>query len=90
MNFLHKSASILLFVLLPMVIHAQKIYNLDLESSIELAKEKSKTMLILQENMKQASFDLKAVTSSFKTHVDVDFLLHSILKPYVSLKIAQE
>ncbi len=54
---------------------AQQIYNLDLESSIELAKEKSKTMLILQESLKQASFDLKAATSSFKTHVDIDFVL---------------
>lgn len=54
---------------------AQQIYNLDLESSIELAKEKSKTMQILQQSLKKASYDLKAATSAFKTHVDLDFVI---------------
>jgi len=57
------------------MISAQQIYNLDLESSIELAKEKSKTMLILKQSLQKASFDLKAATSSFKTHVNMDFIL---------------
>lgn len=54
---------------------SQQIYNLDLESSIELAKQKSRTMLILQQNLEKAVYDLKAATSSFKTHVAVDFVL---------------
>src|SRR5450759_2851582 len=76
MNILQKttSALFLCFSLSPIVI-AQQIYNLDLESSIELAKVKSKTMLILQQSLKKASFDLKAATSSFKTHVTMDFIL---------------
>lgn len=75
MNPLQKSASTFLisFFFLSLV-SAQQIYNLDLESSIGLAKEKSKTMLILQQSLKKASYDLKAVTSSFKTHVDLDFV----------------
>jgi outer membrane protein TolC len=76
MNFLQKSISILLFSFFTAtVIWAQQIYNLDLESSIELAKERSKTMLILQQSLKKASFDLKAVTSSFKTHVNMDLII---------------
>jgi len=76
MNLLQKSISVLLLsVSITPIISAQQIYNLDLESSIELAKVKSKTMLILEQSMKKASFDLKAVTSSFKTHVTMDFIL---------------
>jgi len=76
MNLLKKSAlSFLLSVSFLSMVSAQQIYNLDLESSIGLAKEKSKTMLILQQSLKKASYDLKAVTSSFKTHVDLDFVL---------------
>ena len=76
MNLLQKTTSIFLVSLsLSSVVSSQQIYNLDLESSIELAKEKSKIMLILQQSLKKASFDLKAATSSFKTHVDLDFIL---------------
>jgi outer membrane protein len=76
MTLLQKSTTaFILFFVISTVISAQQIYNLDLESSIELAKEKSKTMLILQQNMKKASYDLKAATSSFKTHVDMDFVM---------------
>ena len=76
MNLLLKSTSaFLLSLAISTAVSAQQIYNLDLESSIQLAKEKSKTMLILQQNLKKASYDLKAATSSFKTHVDLDFVL---------------
>ncbi len=76
MHLLQKSVSVLLLSLsIVPLISAQQIYNLDLESSIELAKEKSKTMLILQQSLQKASFDLKAATSSFKTHVNMDFVL---------------
>ena len=76
MNILQKTTSALLFCFaLSPIVTSQQIYNLDLESSIELAKEKSKTMLILQQSLKKASYDLKAATSSFKTHVDMDFVL---------------
>jgi len=76
MNLLQKSAlSFLLSVSILSMVSAQLVYNLDLESSIGLAKEKSRTMLILQQSLKKASYDLKAVTSSFKTHVDLDFVL---------------
>jgi outer membrane protein len=76
MHLLLKSLSALLFsFFLSHNIFAQQIYNLDLQSSIELAKEKSKTMLMLQQSLKKASFDLKAATSSFKTHVTMDMIL---------------
>jgi outer membrane protein TolC len=66
---------VLLLISIAPLIFAQQIYNLDLESSIELAKERSKTMLILNLSQKKASFDLKAATSSFKTHVDMDLII---------------
>jgi outer membrane protein len=76
MHLLQKSISVLLLsVSVTSLISAQQIYNLDLESSIELAKERSKTMLRLKESLKQASFDLKASTSSFKTHVNLDLII---------------
>jgi outer membrane protein len=76
MNILQKtSATVILSLAVFSSLLSQQIYNLDLESSIGLAKEKSKTMLILQQSLKKASYDLKAATSSFKTHVDLDFVL---------------
>src|SRR5664280_2288288 len=76
MHHLKKSISVLLLLIsIAPLISSQQIYNLDLESSIELAKEKSKTMLMLQQNLKKASFDLKAATSSYKTHVTMDMVL---------------
>ena len=76
MNLLQKTTtSFLLILALTYVASAQQIYNLDLESSIGLAKVKSKTMLILQQSLEKASFDLKAATSGFKTHVDMDFVI---------------
>ena len=76
MHLLKKTISVLLlFSSAAPAIFAQQIYNLDLESSIELAKERSKIMLILKQSQKKASFDLKAATSSFKTHVDMDLII---------------
>ncbi len=50
---------------------AQNVYNLDLESSIELAKLQNNRMLILQESLNRAAYDLKATTSSLRTHIDL-------------------
>jgi outer membrane protein len=76
MDFLQRSISVLwLSFIISVPASAQKIYHLDLASSIELAKEKSKNMLILQQSLKKAEYDLKAATSSFKTHVDMDLVL---------------
>jgi outer membrane protein len=76
MRLLLNSISVfLLSVFISHNIFAQQVYNLDLQSSIDLAKEKSKTMLMLQQSLKKASFDLKAATSSFKTHVTMDMIL---------------
>jgi len=76
MQLLLRSISVIfLTFFISMNISSQQIYNLDLQSSIELAKEKSKTMLMLRQNLKKAAFDLKAATSTFKTHVTLDMLL---------------
>ena len=76
MHLLLKSVSaFFLYFIISQNISSQQIYNLDLQSSIEMAKEKNKTMLILQQNLKKASFDLKAATSSLRTHVTMDMIL---------------
>jgi outer membrane protein len=75
MNILIKSTFPFIFLASSLIAHGQQIYNLDLESSIQLAREKSKTMQILQQSLKKASYDLKAVTSSFKTHVSMDLVM---------------
>ncbi len=76
MNLLLKSKLSLFFLFaVSQLTYAQQIYNLDLETSIALAKEKSKTMQILQQSLNKATFDLKAVTSGFKTRISMDMVL---------------
>lgn len=50
---------------------AQQTYNLTLEESIDIAKEKSYTMLKLSEDLKIASYNLRTATSRLKTHIDM-------------------
>lgn len=50
---------------------AQEKYILDLDKSIEIAKEKSFEMLMLQENLSVAEYELKAATNKFKTNIDL-------------------
>ena len=56
-------------------IHSQDIHSLDLETSIEIAKRQSNTMLMLMERLDQAAYNLKATTSQYKTRVSMDFTL---------------
>lgn len=49
-------------------------YNLDLQKSIEIAKEKSSSMLSLAEDFKIAEYNLKAATSKLKTHINLNFV----------------
>ena len=72
MNLLQKSIFILLLLAIPFISPAQKIYNLDLETSIQLAKLQSTRMLILQKRLEKSNYDLKSVTNSLKTHVELD------------------
>jgi outer membrane protein TolC len=47
-------------------------YNLTLEESIELAKEKSYTMRMLVQDIRIAEYNLKSTTSRLKTHISMD------------------
>lgn len=49
-------------------------YVLDLEKSIEIAKEKSYSMLSLVQDFKIAEYNLKSATSKLKTHIDLKFV----------------
>lgn len=75
MTLIGKTSTFLLLLALPAIIAAQQTYHLDLESSINLAKEKSKTMLILKQRTEGAAYNLKAATSKFKTHVNLDLTI---------------
>ncbi len=58
-----------------MILPAQEIYHLDLETSILLARQKSIRMQVLNQRLKAASFNLKATTSQLKTHASIDMTL---------------
>jgi hypothetical protein len=75
MNYLFSRSLFFLILALPFKINAQQVYTLDLRGSIELAKEKSKTMLILKERIKGASYNLEATISQYRTHVNLSFLI---------------
>ena len=53
MNLLQKTISLLFFLGVPVIVSAQNIYDLDLETSILLAKEQSKKMLILRKRLEK-------------------------------------
>ncbi|MDD2246196.1 MAG: TolC family protein [Proteiniphilum sp.] len=53
------------------LLQSQPVQTLTLEESIEIAKNKSFTMLNLAENLKIAEFNLKSATSRLKTHIDM-------------------
>lgn len=50
----------------------KNIHKLDLDKSIAIAKEQSYTILKLREALKSSEYQLKAATSSFKTHINMD------------------
>lgn len=50
-------------------------YELTLEQSIGIAKERSYSMLRLAQDLKIAEYNLKSATSSFKTHIDLALTL---------------
>lgn len=54
---------------------AQEIYHLNLDESLALGKEQSYRMKILKQNLKKYEYELRAATSKFKTHVDLDLTL---------------
>lgn len=74
MKLLHYSFALFLLIV-SFGSHAQKVYNLDLESSILLAKSQNNRMLILQERLRKASYDMKAARSGLRTHVNLNMTL---------------
>ncbi|HEC45004.1 MAG TPA: TolC family protein [Bacteroides sp.] len=60
---------------IPYVSFSQSLNELDLDRSIALATERSHPMRILQEGLEQSKYELRAATSRFKTHVDIDFVI---------------
>jgi outer membrane protein TolC len=50
-------------------------YNLTLEESIEIAKKKSYRMLVLDQELKIAEYNLQSMTSSLKTHINMTLSL---------------
>lgn len=74
MTILKLTIAFFISVVFSSLVTAQPVFSLDLESSIILAKDKSKTMLKLKQSLEGVGYDLKAATSKFKTHVDLDLV----------------
>ncbi len=55
------------------LIKAQNIYQLDLDKCIDIAQEQSYNMLMLQQNLKVAEYNLTAASNRFKTNLDLNF-----------------
>lgn len=60
--------------LFPAMNASAETYHLDLEKSIELARNKSYSMKRLEQDLRIAEFNLKAATSRFKTHINLNFV----------------
>ncbi len=54
---------------------AQEVHRLDLNTSVAIAKKQSNRVQILQQRLHMAEYQLKAATSTFKTHIDLDMVL---------------
>lgn len=52
-----------------------QVYNLTLEQSVEIAKEKSLRMQRLLQDLKIAEYNLRTAKSRLKTHINMDFTL---------------
>lgn len=66
-----------IFTLLIFVIslnsYSQELLNLNLEKSIEIAKEQSYNMLILKKSLERSEYQLKAAKKMYGTKVDLNF-----------------
>lgn len=54
-----------------LLLYSQSVHTLTLEESIEIAKNKSFSMLKLGEDLKIAEYNLRSATSRLKTHIDM-------------------
>jgi outer membrane protein TolC len=65
--------SLLILICCPIL--KSETYQLTLEQSIEIAKEKSYQMLTLTQEIRIAGFNLKSATSRLRTHISMDLSL---------------
>jgi outer membrane protein TolC len=66
--------SILIIIVCCPVLKSEN-YKLTLEQSIEIAKEKSYSMLTLSQELRIAEYNLKSATSRLKTHINMNLSL---------------
>lgn len=72
-----KSIVLIILLAITMVspVMAQKVYELDLDKSIAIARKQSKRMQILHQSLLMAGYHLRAATSNYKTHVSLDMVM---------------
>jgi len=72
---MYRTCSFFIFMLIafPCFLKAQKTYFFDIDKSIELAKKQSYTMRLLQQDLENARYELKAAKSNYMTHVNLNF-----------------
>ncbi len=81
-----KTPIIILLVLLSTTTYnySQETITLDLQKSIEIAKEKSHNMLMLQEELKIAEYRLKIAKNKFKTNIVLNIKAPNYVETIVS------
>ncbi|MBN2484720.1 MAG: TolC family protein [Bacteroidales bacterium] len=72
MVYIFKQLPTLIFICACVSVKSQQVYELDLAGSIEIAKKQSHNMLMLQQNLNVAGYNLKAATNKFKTNVGMN------------------
>ena len=71
-NLIHKTVLSLLVLVGSVLGLKAETYQLDLQSSIEIAKLRSYDMLIIKQDLKIAEYNLRSATSRYKTHITMD------------------
>lgn len=85
-----KNITLFLSIILSVFIsHSQEIYELDLQRSIDLAKQKSHTMLMLNQNLKMAEYELKAATNRFKTNINLNLSAPNYVESVEALDLGE-
>jgi outer membrane protein len=71
--FLSRKIALIAWIgLVPMLTHAQKVYHLNLDSAIAIAKKQSYSVQMLNEDLIQASYQLRSTYNSFLPQVELN------------------
>ena len=70
---LSKRIVLIFYMILSTLVINAKVYELNLDQSLQRGKQRSHDMKILRQDLKSAKYGLKAATHMFRTQVDMNF-----------------